>query len=155
MDKTCSIHILLKTLKTDPNITRCAFSCHDLDKLIEIDRSGAICVNLNEAWIISLSSRYFRLLIGLHITVSTHLMISPSSSSVMMVKLMMVMMMLMMVMIKPTSKMMSSSSSSVKSSSTSFKMVLNLSTGMNPSPSMSNNLGEKLSYSWSSFELNA
>ena len=45
-------------------------------------------------------------------------------------------------MIKPTSKMMSSSSSSVKSSSTSFKMVLNLSTGMNPSPSMSNNLGE-------------
>ena len=36
---------------------------------------------------------------------------------------------------------MSSSSSSVKSSSTSFKIVLNLSTGINPSPSLSNNLG--------------
>ena len=67
--------------------------------------------------------------------------------------LVMMVMMMMIMMIKPTSKMMSSSSSSVKSSSTSFKMVLNLSTGMNPSPSMSNNLDGKLSYSWSLFEL--
>ena len=107
-------------VKTRQNFMISRYSCHYLDKLVKIDRSGAICVNLN--------TNHFSIF---------QVFSSPNWSShhhhhhhhhh-----------------LRPTSKMMSSSSSSVKSSSTSFKMILNLSTGMNPSPSLSNNLGEKI-----------